>query len=60
MTVYNLTKRHMGAGRNANTGMSSEGETETDSSKQEMEQPQQIEELIPKQVATSVRNEAYV
>lgn len=53
MTVYSLTKRHMGAGRNANTGMSSEGETETGSSKQEMEQPQQIEELIPKQVATS-------
>lgn len=59
MTVYNLTKRHMGAGRNANTAKSSEGETETGSSKQEMEQPQQIEELIPKQ-ATSVRNEAYV
>lgn len=50
----------MGAGRNANTRMSSEGETETGSSKQEMEQPQQIEELSPKRVATSVRNEAYV
>lgn len=60
MTVYNLTKRHMGAGRNANTRMSSEGETETGNSKQEMEPSQQIEELIPKRAATSVRNGAYV